>query len=217
MSDSEVRPPPEAAVEGTVFLVFEGADGAGKSSQLSRLAERLEGLGYTVSRLLEPTHGPLGSEIRRRAAHGPPLAAREELDLFLRDRRENVEGNVLPALARGEVVLQDRYFYSTAAYQGARPALGLTPAEIVTLHDWAPRPDLVILLDLEVEEGLRRVRARGPSDAFEELSMQERVRSNFLELARTDATFHKVDASAAPELVAQAIWVRVEPLVASPG
>ncbi len=199
-----------------LFIVFEGIDGAGKSSQLSRLAERFEALGRTVRRLLEPTHGKHGSEIRRRAREGPPLEPQEELDLFLVDRRENVEQNVLPALAAGEVVLQDRYFFSTAAYQAARPALGLTPQDVLRMHDWAPRPDLVVLLDLDVDEGLSRVRGRGAGDAFEHEALQKAVRAHFLTLAESESTFARVDASCAPDEVAAAIWQRVAPLLRAP-
>ena len=196
-----------------LFVVFEGIDGAGKSSQLSRLGERLEGLGHTVRRLLEPTNGKHGGEIRRRAREGPPLAPQEELDLFLVDRRENVEQNILPALKAGHVVLQDRYYFSTAAYQAARPVLGLTPQDVVAMHAWAPRPDLVVLLDLDVDEGLSRVRGRGAGDAFEHEELQKAVRAHFLTLAENDPTFARVDAACAPDDVAAAIWNRVEPLL----
>lgn len=194
-------------------MVFEGVDGAGKSSQLRRLAERLMARGRTVTRLVEPTDGPHGREIRRRAQHGPPMAPQEELDLFLADRRENVAHNIEPALERGEVVLQDRYFYSTAAYQAARPELGLTPSDVVALHDWAPVPDLVVLLDLPVETGLSRVSGRGARDAFEHAELQERVRANFLRLVEDVACFRRVDAGRTEEQVAAEVWALVEPLL----
>lgn len=196
-----------------LFLVFEGIDGAGKSSQLQRLAARLRAAGHEVLCLREPTDGPCGAEIRRRAREGPPLPPQEELDLFLQDRRENVAERVLPALAAGKAVLQDRYFYSTAAYQAARPELGLSPAEVVSLHAWAPLPDLVLLLDLPVDEGLRRVVRRGRGDAFEERALQERVRKNFLALAARDPRFRRIDAGRPEEEVAAAVWDAVRPLL----
>jgi dTMP kinase len=193
-----------------VFIVFEGVDGAGKSSQLARLAERVDAAGREVVRLVEPTHGPIGAEIRRRAREGPPLGAREELDLFLADRRQNVDEQVRPALARGAVVVQDRYYHSTAAYQAARPELGLGPDEVIALHaGWAPRPDLVLLLDLPVARGLERVRRRGPGDAFEEVGRQEAVRRTFLALAAADPTFAVIDAARDPDPVAADVWARV--------
>lgn len=196
-----------------LFVVFEGPDGAGKSTQLTRLAARVEAHGRRVVRLLEPTHGPVGAEIRRRAREGPPFGPREELELFLRDRRENVEQNIRPALARGDVVLQDRYYHSTAAYQAARPALGLTPGDVVALHDWAPRPDRVLLLDLPVERGLARVARRGPGDAFEERTLQEAVRRNFLALAAADPTIAVIDAARPEAEVEAAVWAQVAPLL----
>jgi dTMP kinase len=198
-----------------VFLVFEGSDGAGKSSQLRRLAARLEAEGHEVARLVEPSRGPLGTEIRQRAAgQGPPMSAQEELDLFVADRRENVSQNVLPALEQGQVVVQDRYFYSTAAYQSARPELEMTPGDVLALHDWAPRPDVVILLDLPVDEGLTRVRRRGAEDAFEGEDRQRKVRQAFLAMAEADpGVFRRIDASQTEEQVAEAVWRVVAPLV----
>lgn len=193
--------------------MLEGIDGAGKSTQLARLAERIAASGRRVVRLVEPTDGPRGRQIRERARHGPPLAPREELELFLADRRENVRDNVLPALERGEVVVQDRYYLSTAAYQAARPELGLTPEDVLRLHEWAPVPDLVLLLDLPVDEGLGRVGRRGAEDAFEDAALLARVRTHFLALAAHDPTIQRVDASAAPDAVAAAIWERVAPLL----
>ncbi|MCA8924220.1 MAG: dTMP kinase [Planctomycetes bacterium] len=194
------------------FLVFEGPDGAGKSSQLERLAQRVEGLGREVVRLVEPTHGPIGSEIRRRAQQGPPLSAQEELDLFVEDRRGNVRDAIEPALARGAVVIQDRYFYSTAAYQAARDELGLSPAEVLELHAWAPRPDRVLLLDLPTEVGLARVAERGAGDAFEREDRQRKVREHFLAMAEGDPAFRRVDASRPRDAVAAAVWAEVADL-----
>jgi dTMP kinase len=197
-----------------LFLVFEGIDGAGKSSQLAALVARLESRGLTVRRLVEPTDGPHGREIRRRAREGPPMSASEELELFLADRRENVAQNVIPALEAGEVVVQDRYYFSTAAYQAARPELELSPEDVVALHtEWAPEPDCVLLLDLSVERGLARVERRGAGDAFEEESRQRSVREHFHRLAETTPCFTIVDADQSPEEVARAVWAAVEPLL----
>jgi len=197
-----------------LFIVFEGGDGAGKTTQLERLAARIEGLGRRVVRLVEPTHGPVGSEIRRRAREGPPLEPREELDLFVVDRRANVEENVLPALGRGDVVLQDRYFYSTAAYQGSRDVPGLGPGDVLGLHAWAPRPDLVVLLDLPVERGLARVRERVRGDGFEQEELQRRVREAFGGMARdAPGLFAVIDAARPPDAVAADVWERVAPLL----
>ena len=194
--------------------MFEGIDGAGKSSQVARLIEALQARGRSVERLVEPTDGPHGSELRRRARHGPPLSAQEELELFLADRRENVAEGILPALAAGRDVVQDRSYFSTAAYQATRPELGLSPDQIVALHsEWAPLPDLVLFLDLPVDVGLARVARRGAGDAFEVEGRQRRVRENFLALAAVTPCFRRVDAAQDPAAVAAAVWAHVLPLL----
>ena len=198
------------------YVVFEGVDGGGKTTQLERLAQRLEAQGVEVVRLREPTDGPIGQEIRRRAQHGPPMTPDEELTLFLDDRRANVSERVRPALERGAWVVQDRYFYSTAAYQGARPELGRAPESIVALHtEWAPEPDAVVVLDLPVEAGLARVSKRGARDAFEEEAFQERVRANFLALAATRPHLHVVSADASVDAVEAAVREALAPLTES--
>ena len=188
-----------------MFVVFEGIDGSGKTSQRHRLVNEFQDAGRWVVSLLEPTRGKYGLEIRTRAQHGPPMTPEEELELFLKDRRENVEQNILPALAAGKDIIQDRYFYSTAAYQSARPELRLTPAAVVAMHDWAPRPDLVLLLDLPVETGLARVTSRGSRTAFEHEELQRRVRAGYLELAQSDDRFYVIDATASEAQVSKAV------------
>lgn len=197
-----------------LFIVFEGIDGAGKSGQLKALVRIIEGRGRAVRLLFEPTRGEYGREIRRRAKYGPFMTPQEELWLFVADRRENVDLNIKPALEGGVVILQDRYFYSTAAYQAARSELGLSSQEVVATHlTWAPEPDLVVLLDLPVEEALARVVGRGKADVFEKKEFQERVRENFLTLAGLYSCFTVIDAAASRERVALAIWRVVAPLL----
>jgi dTMP kinase len=197
-----------------LYVVFEGIDGAGKSVQIARLAARLERLGVVPVRLAEPTAGPIGREIRRRALEGPPLTPREELDLFLADRRENMQALVKPALERGAVVLQDRSFYSTLAYQCAREG-GPSEDDVRAAHAFVERPDVVLLLDVPVERALERVRSRGRADAFEERRYLERVRARFLALR--DPVVRVVDGRAAEDVVAEAVWGIVEPLLRERG
>jgi dTMP kinase len=199
-----------------LFIVFEGIDGAGKTTQAARLAARLEREGIPVRRFAEPTQGKYGQEIRRRAREGPPLAPREELDLFLKDRAEHVAQNVTPALERREAIVQDRSFLSTVAYQGAREGLGLEVEGLIALHDAMPKPDVVVLLDLPVAAGLARVQSRGKSDAFEDAAFLERVLENFRRLVGRVAGTHvrRVDAAREPDVVERAVWSEVEPLLA---
>ncbi|MBU4231991.1 MAG: dTMP kinase, partial [Proteobacteria bacterium] len=112
-----------------VLLALEGVDGCGKSTQAGLLATALRERGLEVVLTCEPTDGPLGQQIRE-YFQGPTryLSAKEELNLFMADRREHVEKVINPALAEGKIVITDRYYYSSVAYQGA---LGLDPDRIL--------------------------------------------------------------------------------------
>lgn len=178
------------------LIVVEGIDGAGKSSVLPALAEQCTALGreYVLSR--EPTNGPWGAKLRASALEGR-LTLEEELDLFIKDRREHVEQVIAPALQAGKIVLLDRYFFSTAAYQGAR---GADPQAILAANrTFAPEPDLVLLLDLTPARALSRVRGRGSEDAFEEETSLARVREIFLSLV--EKNWVVIDADRSPEIV----------------
>jgi dTMP kinase len=167
-------------IPGGFLAVIEGIDGAGKSSVLARLADccRERSLPFIVSR--EPTNGPWGRQLRESARNGR-LRLEDELALFVKDRAEHVEQLIRPALAEGKVVLLDRYYFSTAAYQGAR---GADPAAILAENErFAPAPDLVLLLDLPPATALARVCARGDApDEFEREAALRAVREIFLSL-----------------------------------
>lgn len=166
-----------------MLIVFEGIDGVGKTTQVAMLADRLRAAGCTVVTTKEPTAGPHGTRLRQSATSGR-LTAADELTLFEADRREHVTQLVAPALARGEVVLVDRYYFSTAAYQGAR---GFDPDEIMARNEtFAPQPDLLVLLDLPVAAALARIRERGDGDGnlFEKESTLERCAAIFARLQR---------------------------------
>jgi len=167
------------------LLVFEGLDGSGKSTQLARLAQRLGAAGHQVVSTAEPyMGGGWGPRIREMARSGRPLAPPEELRWFLEQRREHVRDVIAPALAGGQVVLSDRYFLSTAAYQGAR---GLDRDEILRASEAEfPVPDLVLLLDVHAEEGLGRISGRSghAEPVFERREFQERVAAQFAALDR---------------------------------
>lgn len=181
------------------LVIVEGIDGAGKSTVLRRLAAHCESRGLASVTSGEPTRGPWGMKLRQSMTEGR-LSLDEELALFLKDRAEHVETLIRPALAAGKVVLLDRYYLSTAAYQGAR---GADPEEILEKNErFAPQPDLVLLLDFDPAGGLDRVRARGDApNTFEELDQLRTVRSIFLGLRRP--FIHRVDASRSPEEVWQ--------------
>lgn len=170
-----------------ILLAFEGIDGAGKTTQARRLEATLREAGYLVLYTREPTTGPTGQKIRRLIAGGRgTLSPDEELDLFVRDREEHVAAVIRPALARHEVVLLDRYYFSTMAYQGA---LGLDPEMIRRRNEaFAPRPHLTFVLDLPPAAGLARIRgARAAApDTFEREEYLERVRALFAGLSGPD-------------------------------
>lgn len=187
------------AIAGGLLVVVEGIDGAGKSSVLRRLSDFANGAGLEVVQSREPTDGPWGKEIRASASRGR-LPLDEELDLFVRDRRQHVAELINPALARGALVLLDRYYLSTAAYQGAR---GADPEAVLRLNEaFAPAPHLVLLLDCEPVRSLERICARGDvPDAFEKLEALEAVRRIFLSIRRP--FIRVVDAGQSAEAVAE--------------
>ncbi len=165
------------------FIAFEGIDGTGKSTQVSLLADVFREAGQTVVVTREPTNGQYGRQIRDLSTRGVALEPQDELEYFEQDRREHVDTLISPALERGEVVLTDRYFLSTAAYQGAR---GLNALEILERHESLfPVPDVVILIDLLPSKALMRVDQRG--DARNRSYEQE----DFLIKASTN--FHRFD------------------------
>jgi dTMP kinase len=190
------------------LIAFEGLDGCGKSTQISRLAESLRKAGHDPVVTAEPTQGEYGRRIRAMASGGAPaVAPAEELRWFVEDRREHVAGCIAPALAAGRHVLTDRYFLSTVAYQGAN---GLDAARILAESEAEfPIPDLVLLLELDVETALARVHTRGArvEGVFEAQGRLERVAQIFRSLERAYIT--RLDASGNADAVALAIAAEV--------
>ncbi len=180
------------------LVVIEGIDGSGKSTLLRQFAEYCASHGIGCVTSGEPTRGQWGMKLRRSMTEGR-LSLEEELSLFLKDRAEHVETLIRPALARGDVVVLDRYYPSTAAYQGAR---GVDPESILQRNEtFAPKPDLVLLLDFDPAAGLGRIRARGDApNTFEELDQLREVRRIFLSLERP--FIRVVDAAR----TAEAVW-----------
>lgn len=206
-----------------VFIVFEGGEGAGKSTQVSALAQALREQGREVVVTREPGASGLGEKIRRLVLEGGPDAPspRAEALLYAADRAHHVATVVRPALARGAVVISDRYVDSSLAYQGAGRTLPVE--EVSWLSSWATgglKPDLVVLLDIEPQTGLRRAEGRGTgTDRLEResLAFHERVRYAFLDLAAGDPKRYLVlDASrSAAELTAE-VLTRAESLTGRP-
>lgn len=166
------------------LIAFEGIDGTGKTTQIALLAAELRSRGHEVVASREPTNGIYGQRIRALYSNRGAVGPAEELALFVADRRQHVEELIAPALAAGKVVLTDRYYLSTAAYQGA---LGNDPEEIMRINEeFAPRPDLVLLLEVPVGQGLSRIttlRQETPND-FEQESGLQKVAAVFQRLDR---------------------------------
>ncbi len=198
--------------ESGLFVCFEGGEGAGKSTQSRLLADRLEQSGHTVLLTFEPGDTEVGKALRQIVldpATGD-LSHRTEVLLYAADKAEHVDTVVVPALARGEVVITDRYVDSALAYQGA--GRDLVVAEVEHVNRWATgdlRPHLTVVLDLEPQTGLGRFEERDRIEG-QSLEFHQRVRQGFLDLAAADPDHYLVlDARASVDEIAGAIRERV--------
>lgn len=162
-----------------MLIAIEGIDGAGKTKIANYLKDELEKLGFKVIVLKEPTNSVYGQRIKQSLDNR--LGVEEELELFVLDRKYNVEKNILPALKNNYIVIMDRYYYSTIAYQGAR---GVDIDKIKKMNEKiAPKPDLVLILDVNPRVGIERIKRRGDKpNKFEDLEYLEKVRDIFLKL-----------------------------------
>ena len=168
-----------------LFIVLEGIDGAGTTTQGGLLARWLEAQGHRVALTAEPTTGPVGSLIReilrgrrarRRDGKDAPVGETTMALLFAADRADHLQTTILPALEAGEVAISDRHYLSSIAYQG----LGVDMEWVEQLNSRFRRPDLTILLDIEPEVSVQRKRAQGaPLERYEHVAALERVRANY--------------------------------------
>jgi dTMP kinase len=194
------------------FVAVEGVNGAGKSTVLSYLEKTLVEQEFSVCRTFEPGHTMLGADLRRLLLRerGIPRCSTAELLLFGADRAQHVHEVIEPALKRGALVLSDRYLYSTVAFQGYGRGIDLnTIHQVNELAVSGCYPDLVLVLDLPAEVGLKRTRGRdngGDEDSFEQetLSFHTRIRNGFLEMAKTrPEPFIVIDAQQSIEVVCE--------------
>jgi dTMP kinase len=196
-----------------VFVVLEGGDGCGKSTQVKRLVSRLGDLGREVVATREPGATENGAAIRLLVLGGEHLDPRAEALLIAADRAEHVAEVIRPALDRGAVVVSDRYIPSSLAYQGVARGLGVD--EIARLSEWATgglTPDLVVVLDVPAETAAAR--RTGPEDRMEREpdSFRARVNQAYRDLADRFG-WKLLDGTAPVERVADEVWAAVRPLI----
>jgi dTMP kinase len=209
-----------------LFLSFEGVEGGGKSTQLRLLEHHLREAGFTVTVNIEPGGTAIGKQIRRilleaANAHLSPVA---ELLLFFASRAQAVDEVIRPSLEAGHIVLSDRYTDSTLVYQGVARGLGVEAVR--TLETIACRgvsPQCTLVLDMDVEAGLVRARARNSQAALtetrlddESLEFHRKVRQAYHDLAGQEpGRVILVDAARDPDAVFETIRGHVEPLLAA--
>jgi len=208
-----------------LFITFEGTEGCGKSTQVSLLAEHLRELGHRVRTLREPGGTPIGEEIRHTLQYSrdnDAMTAEAELLLMNASRAQIVREVIRPALAKGEIILCDRFYDSTSAYQGYGRQLDLKMVKaIIDVAVGDTRPDLTLLLQVPPEVSAERLLARQATmpfvrDRIEEAdrSFFERVAAGYEAIAETEPNrVRKIDASGTIEVISAAIWKLVEPIL----
>lgn len=193
------------------LIVFEGIDGTGKSTHCRLLGDYLESRGIPVRRLFEPTKGTWGMKIRKLLTEGRgDVSPDEELSWFMEDRKEDVEKNIKPGLSKNEIVILDRYYYSTAAYQGA---LGLDPQWICRENEtFAPKPDIVFLFTTSPEKCMERIqKSREEKSAFERLDYLEKVQQIFESF--DDSIIRRIDTSPPSDVVHKQLREKVDAMI----
>lgn len=198
-----------------LFLSLEGIDGSGKSTQGRLLAQTLRDKGHTVTLTREPGGSPGAEEIRRLVLEGATdrWSAETEILLFTAARRDHLEKTIRPALARGEIVITDRFADSTRIFQGI--TRGDLSATVDRLHDLmiGVEPDLTLLFDLDPAKGLARATARAGTELrFEDMGLdfQTKARAGFLTLAAKHPRFTVIDADGTAETVAARVQTLVQ-------
>lgn len=197
------------------FISIEGVEGVGKSTSIDRIATSLEGHGISYVTTREPGGTPLSERIRELLLdkRNMSMSPMTELLLMFAARAQHVNEFIKPTLAKGQWVVCDRFTDSTYAYQGGGRGLDealIRQVEKIALDNF--RPDLVLVLDLPVEEGISRALSRGQKDRFEseDIAFFNRVRDVFLARAAGDSRYQVVDASGVPETVGKRLDAIIE-------
>lgn len=191
------------------LIAFEGIDGAGKSTQVRLFEEYLNNRGIKSLFLREPTNGRWGKKIRSLLEEKDgEISPEDAFHLFTMDRRENVKKNILPALGSGRTVILDRYYFSSIAYQGA---LGIDTELIRSSNEsFAPKPDLVFLLEITPQKGLRRIeKGRGNrTTLYEKSGYLAKVKKIFRSMK--DPCIRRINASRTVDEVREKIIAEFE-------
>lgn len=202
-----------------LFITFEGIDGCGKSTQTTLVKTWLEGLGRDVLLVREPGGTKIGEKIRSLLLdkENGTMAPMAELFLFEAARAQIVEETIKPALASGKVVICDRFFDSSVAYQGCARGLGADMVRRLNMDATGGlAPDITFFLDISVNEAVSRRNTRGEAkDRIESAgdSFQEKVREGFVLAASEDKRIVTIDAAASPEEIFAGIQEKIEALL----
>lgn len=195
-----------------VFIVVDGIDGAGKTTQVQRFTELFEKAGEAVVCSKEPTNGPWGKRIRE-SATGGRMELRDELDAFVQDRTEHVQNLIQPSLDAGKIVIVDRYFYSTITYQGVR---GGDVGELTRLmREGFPVPDVAFVLDLPAPLAVSRISdSRGDTpNEFENTDSLAAIRNLFLQLSEDCPEIKMIDSAVNEDQVSAQIAKHLESII----
>ena len=185
-----------------MLINLEGIDGCGKSTQSKFLMEKFEENNEKTIILKEPTNGKYGKKLWEMLSGKREATTEQILDLFVMDRKEHVNDKINPALKKGKIVLMDRYYYSTMAYQAAA---GIDVNRIRKDNEFAPKPDIVLIFDLPVDLAMKRVIGHSVADVFEKEEHLEKVREAYLNL-KDDPLVRIIDSTRTPEEIFEEVW-----------
>ena len=185
-----------------MLINLEGIDGCGKSTQSQFLMDKFESGNEKTILLKEPTNGKYGQKLWEMLSGKIEATTEEILELFVLDRKEHVNQKIKPALDDGIIVLMDRYYYSTMAYQAAA---GIDVDRIRRDNEFAPKPDIVLIFDLPADLAMKRVRSHSVADVFEKEEHLEKVRKAYLNL-EDDSLVRIIDATRTPDVIFDEVW-----------